>query len=72
MSTEPVSAPEPAALPAPPALGCAEVDAAKAYAAPRAPGTRRAYAADWRGFLAWYGERGATPLPADPRAAASD
>ena len=52
----------------PPALALAEVEAAKAYAAAsRAPGTRRAYAADWRGFLAWCGERGATPLPADPR-----
>ena len=51
-----------------PALARAEVEAAKAYAAAsRAPGTRRAYAADWRGFLAWCGERGATPLPADPR-----
>ncbi len=37
----------------PPALAHAEVEAAKAYAAAsRAPGTRRAYAADWRGFLA--------------------
>ncbi len=52
----------------PPALARAEVEAVKAYAAAsRAPGTRRAYAADWRGFLAWCGERGATPLPADPR-----
>ncbi len=52
----------------PPALARAEVEAAKAYAAAsRAPGTRRAYAADWRGFLAWCGERGAAPLPADPR-----
>ena len=74
MSTEPVPAPEPVALPAPSGLGRAEVEAAKAYAAAasRASGTRRAYAADWRGFLAWCGERGADPLPADPRAAASD
>ena len=28
--------------------------------------------ADWRSFLAWCEERGADPLPADPRAAASD
>ena len=57
----------------PPALGRAEVEAAKAYAAaPRASETRRAYAADWRGFLAWCEERGADLLPADPRAAASD
>ena len=53
MSTKIVPAPEPAALPAPPALGRAEVEAAKAYAAAsRAPRTRRAYAVDWRGFLA--------------------
>ena len=68
MSTELVPAPEPAALPAPSALGRAEVEAAKAYAAAsRALGTRRAYAADWRGFLAWCEERGTDPLPADPR-----
>ena len=62
-----------AALPAPSGLGRAEVEAAKVYAAAsRASGTRCAYAADWRGVLAWCGEHGTTPLPADPYAAASD
>ena len=68
MSTAIVPAADPTGLPALTALAQAEVEAAKAYAAAsRAPGTRRAYAADWRGFLAWCRERGATPLPADPR-----
>ncbi len=68
MSTAIVPAADPAGPPALPALAQAEVEAAKAYAAAsRAPGTRRAYATDWRGFLAWCRERGAMPLPADPR-----
>ncbi len=54
-----------------PALAHAEVESAKAYAAAsRAAGTRRAYAADWRSFLAWCAARGAVPLPADPRVVA--
>ena len=68
MSLEVVPVASAAADPGPPALLPAEIDAAKGYAAAsRAPGTRRAYAADWRGFLAWCEARGATPLPADPR-----
>ena len=73
MSAEVVTVAEPdpshAGGPAsPPALLHAELETAKAYAAAsRAPGTRRAYAADWRGFLAWCDPRRATPLPADPR-----
>ena len=67
MSTAVVPAADPGPLPGP-VLGREEVEAAKAYAAAsRAPGTRRAYAADWRGFLAWCEARGAPALPADPR-----
>ncbi len=48
-----------------------KVAAARGYAdASRAPGIRRAYAADWAAFLAWCDARSATPLPADPRVVA--
>ena len=68
MSFEVVPVAGAAGHPGPPALLPGEIDAAKGYAAAsRAPGTRRAYAADWRGFLAWCEVRDATPLPADPR-----
>ena len=33
-----------------------------------AAATRRAYAADWRGWVAWCRRRGVDPLPPDPRA----
>lgn len=55
----------------PPARLQDEVAQARSYAdASRAASTRRAYEADWTRFTAWCGERGLTPLPADPRAVA--
>lgn len=48
-----------------------EVDAARRYAeSSRSTATRRAYASDWSRFTAWCQERGADPLPADPRVVA--
>ena len=48
-----------------------EVEATRAYvAAARAPATRRAYASDWRIFLAWCDARGMEALPAAPEAVA--
>jgi site-specific recombinase XerD len=61
------------AAPAPliPRLLDAEVEATRAYvAAARAPATRRAYASDWRIFLAWCEARDVAPLPAAPEAVA--
>ncbi|RZM08844.1 MAG: site-specific integrase [Sphingomonas sp.] len=48
-----------------------EVEAARGYvAAARAPATRRAYASDWRLFLAWCEARGLASLPATPETVA--
>lgn len=48
-----------------------EVEATRAYvAAAHAPATRRAYASDWRIFLAWCDARGMEALPAAPEAVA--
>lgn len=61
----------PAAAPLIPWLLDQEVEAARDYvAAARAPATRRAYASDWRLFLAWCDARGIEPLPASPEAVA--
>jgi hypothetical protein len=44
-----------------------EIEAARQFAdASRASSTRRAYASDWRLFVAWCTDRGVVPLPADP------
>lgn len=44
-----------------------EIEAARQFAdASRASSTRRAYASDWRLFVAWCGERKVSPLPAHP------
>jgi hypothetical protein len=44
-----------------------EVQRARAFIqASRSPATLRAYASDWRRFVAWCLERGLTPLPALP------
>ncbi len=52
-------------------LVVAEIATARGYAeASRAPGTRRAYASDWRGFSAWCFARALETLPADPRVVA--
>jgi len=54
-----------------PSLLDEEVEAARAYvAAARAPATRRAYASDWRLFLAWCEARELPPLPAPPETVA--
>lgn len=49
----------------PTALPAANLDAAKTYArADKSEATRRAYAADFRAFCAWCGDRGVEALPA--------
>lgn len=64
----------PAAIPLPsgdnfPAVLEAEVETARAFAAAAtASATRRAYASDWRLFVAWCQDRGFNPLPAAPTA----
>ena len=51
----------------PPAVAPAEADSARRYRdASRAESTRAKYAADWRGFTAWCGERRCPALPAHP------
>jgi hypothetical protein len=46
-------------------LFIAEIEQTKRYAeAEKAAATRRAYATDWRDFVAWCAQRGATALPA--------
>lgn len=48
-------------------LSEADVAATLRFAeASRSTNTRLAYDADWRAFVSWCGERGATPLPCSP------
>lgn len=55
-----------------PGVLIAEIESAAAYAkASRASSTQRAYASDWKIFLAWCDARSIEPLPADPRAVAT-
>lgn len=65
MSTELV----PIERPELPAIFTELADKARGYAEnAKAANTRRAYATDWRGFVAWCDDKGITPLPAKPSA----
>lgn len=60
------------AQPALPDILRAEIDRAADYArASRSPATQRAYASDWRIFVAWCDQRGIESLPASPGAVAT-
>ena len=70
--------PKPGAVPAGPLVsdaadlpaGVSEADVSSLYELLRnhsmSESTRKAYAVQWRGFVRWADERGATALPADP------
>lgn len=54
------------------ALARQDMDAARDFIrAEKSQATRRAYAADWRGFTAWCDQRGALALPAAPETVAA-
>lgn len=56
----------------PSALALRDMEAARHFIrAEKASATRRAYAADWRTFTTWCGERGAETLPATPETVAA-